>query len=79
MRDAGDPARVVRLTTAPGADVLPAFSHDGRTMIWTGQRGAGERSSQLWVASFDLGAVAAREPFRPTGAAPDGERGAARP
>jgi TolB protein len=79
MRDAGDPARVVRLTTAPGADVLPAFSHDGRTMIWTGQRGAGERSSQLWVASFDLGAVAAREPFRPTGAAPDGERGTARP
>jgi len=63
MRDAKDPGRSVRLTTAPGADVLPAFSHDGRTMIWTGQRGAGEKSSQLWVATFDLAAAKAREPF----------------
>ena len=67
MRDAAAPGRAVRITTAPGADVLPAFSHDGRTMIWTGQRGTGEKSSQLWVATFDLDAAKAREPF---GAAP---------
>jgi hypothetical protein len=32
-------------------------------MIWTGQRGTGEKSSQLWVATFDLAAAKAREPF----------------
>ena len=47
--------RRVRITTAPGADVLPVFSHDGSWMMWTGQRGPmlGDEkraSSQLWVA-----------------------------
>ena len=42
-----------RVTAANGADVLPAFSTDGRTMIWTSQRGADGRS-QLWVADFVL-------------------------
>ncbi len=48
----------VRITQANGADVLPVFSPDGKTMMWTAQRGpmvAGEQkaSSQLWVADFN--------------------------
>ena len=54
--------RRTRLTQANGADVLPVFTSDGKTMMWTAQRGpmmAGEQkpSSQLWVADFDLGAL----------------------
>lgn len=50
--------RRVRVTNAAGADVLPAFSADGRLMMWTAQRGPaaeGESrpSSQLWIAKFD--------------------------
>lgn len=46
-----------RVTFAPGADILPVFSDDGRYMMWTSQRGAaadGETkpSSQVWVAEF---------------------------
>lgn len=48
-----------RITHAGGADILPAFSSDGRTLIWTSQRGAG-RSSQVWAADF----VMALEPKR---------------
>jgi Tol biopolymer transport system component len=40
-----------RLTFAPGADVLPVFSADGRKVMWTSTRGA-DRSSQLWMADF---------------------------
>lgn len=44
-----------RVTTCPGADVLPVFNEDGAWMMWTAQRGsmiAGESkpSSQVWVA-----------------------------
>jgi TolB protein len=44
-----------RITYANGADVLPAFSDDGKWMMWTAQRGPmveGEAkpSSQVWVA-----------------------------
>jgi hypothetical protein len=60
MRDAQDPAHSVRITDASGADVLPVFSRDGRTMMWTAQRGEGERSSQVWVAAFDLEAAKAK-------------------
>lgn len=42
-----------RVTFAPGADVLPVFSHDGRWMLWTGQRGE-ERSSQLFIAEWKM-------------------------
>jgi hypothetical protein len=50
------------VTHAPGADVLPVFSFDGKTMMWTAQRGPmapGEQkpSSQLWVADFDAKAL----------------------
>lgn len=50
-----------RVTSAAGADVLPAFSPDGRWMMWTAQRGRapeGERPpSQLWVARFNPDAL----------------------
>jgi WD40 repeat protein len=52
----------MRITNAKGFDGLPAFSPDGKTMIWTAQRGKlhgdeGRPSSQLWVADVDLKAV----------------------
>lgn len=42
-----------RVTSATGADVLPVFSHDGRWMLWTGQR-TDDKSSQLFVAEWKL-------------------------
>jgi hypothetical protein len=56
-RDGDKPARKLRVTHAEGADVLPAFSADGKWMMWTSQRGpkaAGEEraSSQLWIARW---------------------------
>jgi hypothetical protein len=49
----------MRVTHARGFDGLPAFSPDGKYMMWTAQRGPqreGEDrpSSQLWVAKLDL-------------------------
>jgi Tol biopolymer transport system component len=46
-----DTGKTVRLTFAPGADVLPVFSPDGRKVMWTSTRGA-DQSSQLWMADF---------------------------
>jgi hypothetical protein len=40
-----------RVTHTDRADVLPVFSPDGRTMLWTSQRGEDGRS-QLWIADF---------------------------
>ena len=53
-----DTLKRTRITQATGADVLPVFTPDGGTMMWTAQRGAtaaGEPkpSSQLWVAEFN--------------------------
>lgn len=53
----GTDAKRRRVTFAPGADVLPVFSNDGKWMLWTSQRGPkveGEErpSSQLWVAEW---------------------------
>ncbi len=53
MRDDRDPSKLARITQGMGADVLPVFSHDGKVMMWTAQRGA-DRTSQVWVADFDL-------------------------
>jgi TolB protein len=50
----------VRLTDHEGADVLPAFSPDGRLLMWTASRGDGggrRPTSQLWVSRLDLDAV----------------------
>ncbi len=41
-----------RVTNAPGFDGLPAFSADGKQMIWTSKR-SGEDGSQLWVSNFE--------------------------
>ncbi|MBY0263469.1 MAG: hypothetical protein K2Q20_14075 [Phycisphaerales bacterium] len=55
-KDESDRARPARrITFAPGADILPAFSADGTWMMWTSQRGGvqpGEQrpTSQVWVA-----------------------------
>jgi Tol biopolymer transport system component len=46
--DSGDK---VRLTYAPGADVLPVFSADGKRLMWTSTRD-GRQPSQLWMADF---------------------------
>ncbi|MBO6513963.1 MAG: PD40 domain-containing protein [Phycisphaerales bacterium] len=52
----------MRITSARGFDGLPVFSPDGKTMMWTAQRGelhgdSDRPSSQLWVADVDLEAV----------------------
>jgi Tol biopolymer transport system component len=41
----------VRLTFAPGADVLPVFSPDGRRLMWTSTRD-GRQPAQLSIADF---------------------------
>jgi len=41
-----------RVTTASGADLLPAISPDGKFLMWTCQRGD-DRSSQLWIARIE--------------------------
>jgi TolB protein len=56
--DVRNPSRRVRVTHAPGADVLPAFSPSGRHMIWTSKRD-GSGTSQLWCAVFDADAARA--------------------
>src|SRR5579872_2929569 len=46
-----DTGKKVRLTYAPGADVLPVFSPDGKRLMWTSTRD-GRRPAQLYVADF---------------------------
>jgi Tol biopolymer transport system component len=46
-----DTSKKVRLTYAPGADVLPVFSPDGKQLMWTSTRD-GRQPSQLWIADF---------------------------
>lgn len=53
-----------RLTFADRADVLPAFSHDGKTMMWTSQRGE-DGESQVWAARFMLNPDATIRPDEP--------------
>ena len=74
MRDAKHPEAAVRITECAGADVLPAFSHDGKWMIWTAQRGTddtggGKPSSQVWAARFDIHAASAKAPVSTASAA----------
>lgn len=42
----------VRVTESPGFDGLPAFSFDGRQLVWTSNR-TPDRSSQLFRADWD--------------------------
>lgn len=46
-----DTGKTVRLTFAPGGDVLPVFSPDGRQLLWTSTR-EGKQPSQLFLADF---------------------------
>ena len=46
-----DTGKKARLTFAPGADVLPVFSPEGKKLMWTSTRD-GSRPSQLYVADF---------------------------
>jgi TolB protein len=46
-----DTGKEVRLTHALGADVLPAFSPDGKKLMWTSTRD-GRSPSQLYMADF---------------------------
>jgi Tol biopolymer transport system component len=45
------PARRIRLTFHPGADILPVFSPDYKKIMWTSTR-AGGHQSQLYIADF---------------------------
>ncbi|HJZ92237.1 MAG TPA: DPP IV N-terminal domain-containing protein [Gemmataceae bacterium] len=45
--------KTVRLTYAPGADVLPVFSPDGTKVMWTSSRD-GRSPTQLYIADFTL-------------------------
>ena len=46
-----DTGKTVRVTYAPGADVLPVFSPDGTKVMWTSTRD-GRSPSQLYIADF---------------------------
>ena len=46
-----DTPKPVRLTFAPGQDVLPVFSPDGKKVMWTSSRD-GRQPTQLWIADF---------------------------
>jgi Tol biopolymer transport system component len=46
-----DSGKNVRLTYAPGADVLPVFSPDGKRLLWTSTRD-GHQPAQLYLADF---------------------------
>jgi Tol biopolymer transport system component len=46
-----DTGKEVRLTFAPGADVLPVFSPDGKRIMWTSTRD-GRSPSLLYLADF---------------------------
>jgi Tol biopolymer transport system component len=43
--------KTTRLTFAPGADVLPVFSPDGKKLLWTSTRD-GMKPAQLYIADF---------------------------
>lgn len=46
-----DTGKKVRVTAAPGADVLPVFSPDGSKLMWTSTRD-GRQPAQLFLADF---------------------------
>lgn len=46
-----DTGKTERVTFAPGADVLPVFSPDGKRLMWTTSRD-GRSPTQLWIADF---------------------------
>ncbi len=56
-------AKPLRVTSADGFDGLSVFSPDGKSMLWTSQRGPmaegdARPTSQVWIADFDADAAA---------------------
>jgi len=51
MRDDG--SHKTRITFDPATDILPAFSPDGKYLMWTSTRGP-EKTSQIWLANFTM-------------------------
>jgi Tol biopolymer transport system component len=47
-----DSGKKVRITQAPGADVLPVFSPDGKKLMWTSTRDGKMPGAQLFLADF---------------------------
>ncbi len=50
--DAEGKSQPVRVTTTDGFDALPAFSPDGKRLVWTSNRGLG-RNAQLFAADWN--------------------------
>jgi Tol biopolymer transport system component len=46
-----DSGKQQRITFAPGADILPVFTKDGKKMMWTSTRD-GRSPPQLYIADF---------------------------
>ncbi|QEL18217.1 TolB family protein [Limnoglobus roseus] len=46
-----DTKATVRVTQAPGQDILPVFSSDGKKLLWTSSRD-GRSPTQLYIADF---------------------------
>jgi Tol biopolymer transport system component len=46
-----DSGKQQRITFAPGADILPVFTKDGKKMMWTSTRD-GRSPAQLYIADF---------------------------
>jgi len=49
-----DSGKTWRITHAPGADVLPVFSPDGKRLMWTSTRDGKMPGSQLFLADFTM-------------------------
>jgi TolB protein len=54
--------RKVRITYAPGADVLPVFSPDGKKLMWTSTRDGRMAGSQIFLADFIMPAESEFQP-----------------
>lgn len=52
-----DSGKKARVTHAPGADVLPVFSPDGKKLMWTSTRDGRQPGAQLYLADFTAPAL----------------------
>ena len=48
-----DGSHQTRITYSPGADILPAFSPDGKYLMWTSKRSK-DQTSQVFIAKFAM-------------------------
>jgi Tol biopolymer transport system component len=49
-----DTGEKTRITFAPGQDVLPVFSPDGKKLMWTSTRDGRMPGAQLFIADFEM-------------------------